>query len=173
MSQEQSKPRDHLKKTSVDVTYQILLFSIRYLKNLPLTYLLIEIFVILMVITTQTFFQESIVKLVAFTLRINQPDFVLTKKDIVTFFAFWNTLVTIFVETLRKKVKIRINSGQGVVLTIIVLVVLHALGAIWIRSILAPTILLAMSFVSLFLYLFLFWVEKRILELREQSKAGS
>lgn len=159
-----------LNKVLATIIYQISLFSIRYIKNLPLVFLLTDILVIALIMTTGLSLQTQIIKLIAFTLNINQPDFALSKKDIVTFFAIWTIPVTIFMEIFRKITKIKTNALVVLTFTVFILSTLHIFLAFYLGSIIIPIIMFVFSFLSLLLYHFLSTIEKRMFELRDLVK---
>lgn len=157
-------------KVLATIIYQVSLFSIRYIKNLPLSFLLIDIFAIALVMTTGLPLQTQIAKLMAFTLNINQSNFALSEKDIIAFFAIWTIPVTIFTEIFRKVTKIKTNASVVLAFMVFVLLILHIFLAFRLGSIIVPIIMFTFSFLSLFLYHFLSAMEKRTFELKDLVK---
>ena len=146
----------------VSIFLQGLLLFLRYIKNLPLTFLLVNVFVVIVMITTGSPFQKTLFESVAFILRINRSEFTLSSNDVVIFFTILAIPVTLFVEVFKKAFKIKTKTSLILGFLICILLGLHVLQALILSSIGVPVFLFIIALLSTLLYYCLSKLEKLI-----------
>lgn len=147
-------------KVPLNIIYQGLLFLVRYIKDLPLTFLLVHIFTVVLMTSMDLSLQKFFVMFVTFTLRINQPNFSLSARDIVAVFMIWAIPATILVEVFRKVTKIKIRLSFVFYSAALFFLALDSYLAFRLETAFVPFIWFIISLSSIFFYYLVSLLEK-------------
>ena len=148
-------------KKPYQILFVLLGYFIRFITYYPLTFLTLELFVLILVFIVNTpletlFFKTLLLPIGLFVNEVSPTgSYQLGLSEVVGLLSFWNLIISFIIESVSLITRTRLNRRMPIKLCVLALILLHIGLAVKLRSIAVPGLFLGASLASLLLYRFL------------------